>query len=86
MGEWETARPLFCVSIRAPRVRGDVESYAIGDHADVSIRAPRVRGDALCGHRENHQNSFNPRPSCEGRFGQHRVKRVSESFQSAPLV
>ena len=54
----------------APLVRGAIYvSRALPAVCLVSIRAPRARGDLCVVLGESLSLSFNPRPSCEGRFG-----------------
>ena len=74
------------VSIRAPRVRGDAFSGGVLVFTRVSIRAPRVRGDSVTMTSCGPMGSFNPRPSCEGRFTGQGHPKLAMMFQSAPLV
>jgi len=53
----------------------------------VSIRAPLARGDATNAERVESPQSFNPRPSCEGRRGSGRRRRKTHKVSiRAPLA
>ena len=70
-----------------PLLRG-ATGVAIGPNTnvEVSIHAPLARGDPLPLTRPNHDRSFNPRPSCEGRHVQAYAILETTQFQSTPLL
>ena len=74
------------VSIRAPLARGDSSTGRRPARQAVSIRAPLARGDQLPGGDIRLHQSFNPRPSCEGRLDNRVIVNDGKQFQSAPLL
>ena len=76
----------LCVSIHAPLARGD--QLAGGDEfgVGVSIHAPLARGDCYGFYISRSKESFNPRPSCEGRPRCHSQQAWDLTFQSTPLL
>ena len=54
--------PVWGVSIRAPRERGDASVHDMFTGGGVSIRAPRERGDCLRWATADSPTGFNPRP------------------------
>ena len=58
------------VSIHARRVTGDSQTYHGVATDIVSIHARRVTGDANATSRATSGDSFNSRPSCDGRLMQ----------------
>ena len=69
----------------APLLRG--ATFVDGDAAgvvDVSIRAPLARGDPTKIRAPTRSSSFNPRPSCEGRLEDERIRCPRRSFNPRP--
>ncbi|CAK0761294.1 hypothetical protein CCP3SC5AM1_290026 [Gammaproteobacteria bacterium] len=83
---WRRVPPPPCghVSIRAPRVGGDISITRHGDDSRVSIRAPRVGGDIQVLPIQPQTLCFNPRPPRGGRCDGSTGGVAADSFQSAP--
>ena len=76
----------MAVSIHAPHARGDVVGVNVPVRESVSIHAPHARGDGGLVGVVTLLESFNPRPSCEGRLKLHDAVKDAYQFQSTPLM